>query len=595
MSMPSNNKIEDRALGAVTNVIDEHMTMGHKFNSMDKEMSWDGNIWIFKDINGNQDKSNYDDKIPVQIKGHIDEKREYIDKQRITYPVELDDLEVYFQDRGVLYFEVFMSKDGKTREIFYASLFPVKLKYYLEKAEHKRNRKTINVAFVKMERNPDVFYNIAKQFSNESKKQGFGHEQIVQSAIKFEDINKVTAISASAVGASNDIEFMKRLGDGDVVFYAAIEGSPLKVPLEWHEEDLHFLWKEINRGVYVSDKRYYENYKIRISSKDEITFIPSDNIAIDLKKGKLNINPKTEIKTLRNDAEFLLAVMEYSGFKTANTFFPFKNIEKEERLREKLQFYIELDDTLSMIEFEYSRTFKEISEESINDFFKIISVKKGQVNNLFAENAHIFNWKIDDKYVPVAVFINRDGGENRLFNAIYTKKYQASVCDCNGNYFEVPLYSCIDVHVLANLYEYKYGYFYEQIDEAVINEETSETLNNSALKLIQVYDENKDEEMLKIALYTINKLKAVLGGNPYYLINELQIKKRQGKIETKDKTSLMAIDSDNLQLLCAKNILLEDRQEAIKYYESMTEEEKIFFSDFPIYILYQELVTEWRK
>ncbi len=38
MSMPSNNKIEDRALGALRNIIDDHATMGHEFCSMDKEI-----------------------------------------------------------------------------------------------------------------------------------------------------------------------------------------------------------------------------------------------------------------------------------------------------------------------------------------------------------------------------------------------------------------------------------------------------------------------------------------------------------------------------------------------------------------------------
>ncbi len=74
-------------------------------------------IWIYKDINGTQDKRNYDDKVPVQIKGHVDKNRKYIDEQKITYFVDLDDLEVYFQDRGVLFFEVFMTEDGKDREV----------------------------------------------------------------------------------------------------------------------------------------------------------------------------------------------------------------------------------------------------------------------------------------------------------------------------------------------------------------------------------------------------------------------------------------------------------------------------------------------
>lgn len=123
-----------------------------------------------------------------------------------------------------------MSEDGKEREIFYVSLFPTKLKYYLEKAEYKGNKKTINVIFTKMEKVPEVFYAIVKQFSNESKKQGFGHEQMVQNAIKYRDFNRVTSITASAIGVNNDIEFMKRIGDGDVSFYGTIEGSPFKFP-----------------------------------------------------------------------------------------------------------------------------------------------------------------------------------------------------------------------------------------------------------------------------------------------------------------------------------------------------------------------------
>lgn len=592
MPMPSNSKIEDRALDALRNIIDDHATMGHEFHSMDKEMSWDGYIWIYKDINGTQDKRNYDDKVPVQIKGHVDKNRKYIDEQKITYFVDLDDLEVYFQDRGVLFFEVFMTEDGKDREIFYASLFPTKLKYYLEKAECKGNKKTIHVAFAKMETSPDAFYAIVKQFSNESKKQGFGHEQMVQNAIKYGDFSRVTSITASAVGVNNDIEFMKRIGDGDVSFYGTIEGSPIKVPLEWHEEVLHFLWKEINRGVYVNDKKYYEKYRIQISSEEEITFIPSDNLSINMKESKLKFYPQTGIRTIRNDAEFLLDVMKYSGFKTADTTFPCKDIENENRFKEKLQFFIDLDDTLSMIEFSYNKPFKEISEETVRAFAQLIAVRKGQRNSSFTENVHIFNWKVDDKYVPVVVFVNRDGGENNIYNAIYTKQCASSVCDCNGNYFVVPLHSGVDAHVLANLYEYKYEYFYEQIDAAVINEETSETLNCSALKLIQVYDENKDAEMLKIALYTLKKLKDTLGENENYLINELQIKCRQGQLDESEKAALEAIEGDDLQLLCAKNILLENRTEAVKYYGMLSKDAKDFFSEWPIYRLYQKLVAE---
>ena len=119
MAKTSTTKIEKRALNTLESVIDEHPTMDYSFNSDDKEMSWDGYINIYKGNNGDQSKKNYDDRIPVQIKGHIDEKQRYIKKDRITYAVELDDLRAYSTEKGVLYFQIFLF-DGQ-REVFYCN------------------------------------------------------------------------------------------------------------------------------------------------------------------------------------------------------------------------------------------------------------------------------------------------------------------------------------------------------------------------------------------------------------------------------------------------------------------------------------------
>ncbi len=56
MEMPSSTKIEHRAVNALEAIIDEHLTMEHQFNENDKEMSWDGYIWLCKENNGVQSK-----------------------------------------------------------------------------------------------------------------------------------------------------------------------------------------------------------------------------------------------------------------------------------------------------------------------------------------------------------------------------------------------------------------------------------------------------------------------------------------------------------------------------------------------------------
>lgn len=147
MNVP-NSKIENRALNALENIIDAHNTMSHQFNSLDKEMSWDGFILIYKDDEGNTDKANFDAEVRVQIKGHIDDpeenknkKQKYLGRKRITYSVDLCDLEIYAKDGGCLYFEIFMSSDGKKREIFYASLYPSILKKYIDEKNKKLIKK----------------------------------------------------------------------------------------------------------------------------------------------------------------------------------------------------------------------------------------------------------------------------------------------------------------------------------------------------------------------------------------------------------------------------------------------------------------------
>lgn len=53
-------------------------------------------------------------------KGHIDDKRKYINKQKISYKVSLEDLNVYFKDRVVLYFQIFISEGEKERNILFS-------------------------------------------------------------------------------------------------------------------------------------------------------------------------------------------------------------------------------------------------------------------------------------------------------------------------------------------------------------------------------------------------------------------------------------------------------------------------------------------
>lgn len=67
MKIPS-TKTEHRAVNALEVIIDNHSTMEHQFNENDKEMSWDGYIWLYKNNNGDQSKTNFDARVNLNTK-----------------------------------------------------------------------------------------------------------------------------------------------------------------------------------------------------------------------------------------------------------------------------------------------------------------------------------------------------------------------------------------------------------------------------------------------------------------------------------------------------------------------------------------------
>lgn len=599
MNVP-NSKIENRALNALENIIDAHNTMSHQFKSLDKEMSWDGSILIFKDNERDTDKANFDDEVRVQIKGHIDNpeknksrKQDYLGRQRITYPVDLLDLEIYSKDGGVIYFQIFMSPDGKEREVFYASLYPSVLKKYIDEKEEKLAKKKIrprnpstSIAFTRLKNDENDLYKIVKQFSMEKRKQGTGEVALVKDMIMLRDMDKVKSISATAIG-NDGFNILKRFASGDICFYGKTEGNPYERPIEWARDAKFIMRKGVEWSISIGDTLYYEKCDVEGTSDDEFTLIPSPNLRIDLSNGKFNFKSITGIKGLKRDAEFLLEAMKATAFKINNKDFSYINPTMPKELEDELKFYLDIDETLSMIELDFDKPLKDSDGKVLRQLADLLRMKKGLKNNLLTERIHTYNWMLEDKYVPVIVIRHDNDEENDLCNAIYTKKLRSAMSNEEGQFFKIPLFEHIDTHVIKNLYRYDYEWLKDQIDSADVNEYTAEYLNQAALKLISVFDENKDYRALELAQYQFDKIKELKEGNPYFIINVSQLKKRKESFTELDIQKLREIVSSDPQVVFGVNVLLGDKEEAKQEFEKIDEETQEFIKTCPIYYLYE--------
>lgn len=589
MTKPSSSKIEQRALNVLEAIIDEHDTMDYIFNAHDKEMSWDGYINIYKKNNGDQSKKNFDSRIPVQIKGHCTDNKKYYGKRKIKYEISIDDLRVYSREKGVIYFQIFIGETQKNRkEIYYISLYPSKILYFIEKAIRRGNKGTINVPFFKLEMHPDVLYDVLKQFDIESQTQGTANTPLVQKMIKHEDFKNVTSVAIKVTRETNLKDLFNKLSSGDICMYGKIGNEEFSRPLEWMENTIYHYRQEVNKPVMSGRKTYYNSYIHETDSEGNDTLIFSKNITIVLTKGKVSFKLNSDLKNLYKDAMFLLDIEKNNSYNIGEWEFKNINFVINKDFRTTLRYIIDLYETLEMIEFETDFCFKDIPDEQHKELINIVNVRLGKYNNQFEDSYGRFIWTYGGCNVPL--ILQKDEEKTTLYNSVYTENLHAFIpSEKNIDIkYRLPLFLYHEAITLSNLYKFDYEKLREQIDFTNINEETSWILLEGALTLIDVYDINGDINFLNLAIYILERIELYLE-KEVILINKLQIKKRYSSLDETDIIYLQNIESEDCGLMFGKYVLLEEREMAKSLYEMFSEEDQKKYQSYPIYFMYKNM------
>ena len=583
----SSTKIEHKAVNVLEDIIDEHSTMDHQFNVSDKEISWDGDILLFKKNNGDQSKRNFDVRVPVQIKGHYDSTHKYIGKDSIRYSIDLADLEIYATEKGVLYFQIFM--DGESSEMFYASLYPSKIADYIDAAKEKGNTVTYSIPFMKLEKNAEKLYVIAKQFSDEAKKQGSAYTPLVQDRIRRSDFDKLRQINLRVFGVMDSYNALLRLSTGDVCLYGKTDGDKYFRPLEWIDSSKFFAGREVEQNVSVDGEVFYTRYTCIADSNGDMMLKLSPNLELKLTEGIFSFKGKSTINELGHDAKFLLRLKKTNAFAIQEHVINFFNLKISGEFEKRLEYISDLYDTLEMIGLDLNTKVSKLTEKQQTQLFKLVNLRMGAYNSQIKENVSRYNWKFGEKYYPL--LICKKNRRMELISLVYSKNMVMIIpsednADERGN--KIPLFLNNDVDVLSNLYVYDYDAFYQQIDDSNINELTADIFIEYSLELINVYDRNSDTHFLDLADYLLCKLEPYVQKD-LLLLNMMQIKKRRTGLSGEDLERIIRIDSDEIHILFGKNVLLGDKKHANEYFEKFSTKDKKRYIQFPIYKLYRNI------
>lgn len=589
MNIPSTTKIEHRAINALETLIDEHLTMDHQINGNDKEMAWDGYIWLYKNNNGKQDKSNLHSRVPVQVKGHNDSKHEYINKKRITYKVDINDLRAYATEKGVLYFQIFV--DERKSSIFYASLYPSKIATYLEEIECKGNKETYSIPFTKLERNVNALYSVVLQFSEEAMQQGSAYNPLVQNRIRVDEFEKLTNINWKVVGNQDPQSILSKFSAGDICLYGKTKDDKFSRPIEFSENIKVFLNNAVQQPVCIGEKTFYEKYDVISDTDGNLNLKFSPNLSFSFMDNRFRFDLNSSLRDLSNDAEFMLALCNHKSLSIANHNYKELEPELDDAFENQLKELIELRRILENLGMDIDIPFKKYSEEDKNAFLRLTNFKRRVIKEYPDDEFVKYVWKFQGKLVPL-IYI-RDKHVDIIVNSIFTKEYGVYISDegSNSRAYKVPLFGYHDVDVLSNLYNVDYQLLKQQIDESEINKKTADALNDCALRLINVFDRNGDKEFLKLAEYLLEKIKPYIE-KELYLLNAMQIKKRLGCFDEDDIKDVESINSDNEMVLFGKNVLLGRVEEARLNYDSFTIEMKKAYEKYPIFTLFEGVIEK---
>ena len=588
-------KIEKGAILALKDMIYLHNNMDDLINNNDKDPSWDGFIYLYTNEDLKVENIKY--RIPVQVKGKNNEEllEKGLTKGKVYYPVEYKHLKKYFEDGGIVYFVIVISDYGEKKAIFYNALTTIKLKRILKELVNKRkvlkedSTKNITLQLIK---DKNELFQVLDRFGYNKEQQGSGNGEIIKRAITIKDIDKLKNIRLRIYSNESLFDINNKISTGEICLYGEISDLNIWLPFELKEQKNFNLKRNISQNIGCSKKIYYTKTIVEALNKNEITVNLSENLKLiinnekdskDYLKIDLNFNTAGSIKSICYDLEFI------------------------ERLSEEKQLYInnklacELKDIdISIDEMEVFKTFnKALSSFNINYNKKVLDFKEedwkfintladiylGNIND-FKEEYKVYNLPIGEKIIQF-LFFNKEKGNIIVDNTTLPKNIEFTIDDEEHNEHKIPFFIYYKREDWNKLYDFEEELLLNEIEKNDFDNFTQDMFYNLFIELLASYDINKNEKYYNMANLICNKLLEVNPNNKYGIINKFQLLKRKGDLteeQLKELDNMLNNNSDKM-LICAINILLENKYQAKKVFKDLTEEEKNVFENFPIYNL----------
>jgi hypothetical protein len=355
--------------------------------------------------------------------------------------------------------------------------------------------------------------------------------------------------------------------------------------------------QSLNRNIAINAKTYFSQYN-ETRVPHGLFFEFGEKICIDIHDiGTANLSYKLtgtvseQIKAL----SFLLDMVKTGTVHIGDGKLEIGNIENKESFISKIQGSLEY-------------------LKDVEALFNSFRIDPDRLNILLLENRDIFNLGflldviVHNKrkestpfqqgfnvvkigYITLGIFVYKKADDTGfaifdLFGQPDNLKFRAKIDEEND--FAISMYVILKQELLTLVDNLDLAVVLRDIKKVVFSKGYGEATTLFALELIKAYDVSNRGEFLDAASSIFEWLQQMEDGNQIYKLNELQIIRRQRAYTKDEKTFLMRQQTeniDNYRILCAINILLENKSEAESNFDQLMEKEKKEFVQFPIFTL----------
>lgn len=585
----SSTKIEKKAILALENFLEDSEIIDSKITSNDREMSWDGNLYVYS--HEDMAKVNYLCRIPVQVKGRTMDNF----KNDFSYPIETPDLQAYLTE-GNLFFVIQVTPQGK--RIFYRDLYPLTINHILK---GHRNQKSISVKMRQFSMNLQEFEQFLIRFNQDCKKQV---SAVIGNAKPFrmEDMQKrnINKFTFSAPQQSNPLKLFSYLSTHPTFIYGEIQEG-----VEWPIGDLPVIMnfeKDIQKPVIVGERTFFNDFhaeikgdllKVVVGGIMEFSFNVQTN---EFEKTVHFHQHATTLKSAINEAEFVLDLMEYQQLHIGDISLTVTPNSQEMGVyyREMLPQWRDLSKALEKIGYYGDLSISKITDSDTKTINILIdSMLKAHYYDLKDVETGLLN--IEFLGLNFLIWVVRKNDRKCVIGNAFDGTVQLQCQPADGVFVPATIYS-----YLSSIYKWEscdnidFGGMISAYN--ALSKESHfiyEMANVDVLEMIKAADKisqdnPKCRQLLDAAMRLAKWLEENDSNSDFhyaYLLNQMQIRKRIGGLSGEDKKLLneILVDTSILPFIKAGAALLLENKELFQMlYAQISNEEKNIFDKFPI-------------